>query len=119
MVWRDAGGAEVALDRACLDAVTSLLAGVALKPAASAVELVPAAGYRGSLDVQVFLDGAAAPNFPVVARYHRGTLPRRVELTTDANGVVAVPLDFSRWPSSQTRRSTEASTRSACMRSCS
>jgi hypothetical protein len=93
VVWRDAGGAEVALDRACLDAVTSLLAGVALKPAASAVELVPAAGYRGSLDVQVFLDGAAAPNFPVVARYHRGTLPRRVELTTDANGVVAVPLD--------------------------
>ena len=93
MVWRDAGGAEVALDRACLDAVTSLLAGVALKPAASAVELVPAAGYRGSLDVQVFLDGAAAPNFPVVARYHRGTLPRRVELTTDANGVVSVPLD--------------------------
>jgi hypothetical protein len=70
-----------------------LLAGVSLKPAATAVELVPAAGYRGSLDVQVFLDGAAAPNFPVVARYHRGTLPRRLELTTDANGVVAVPLD--------------------------
>jgi hypothetical protein len=93
MLWRDAGGAEVALDRACLDAVTGLLAGVSLKPAATAVELVPAAGYRGSLDVQVFLDGAAAPNFPVVARYHRGTLPRRLELTTDANGVVAVPLD--------------------------
>ena len=93
MLWRDAGGAEVALDRACLDAVTNLLSCVALKPAATAVELVPAAGYRGSLDVQVFLDGAAAPNFPVVARYHRGTLPRRLELTTDANGVVAVPLD--------------------------
>jgi hypothetical protein len=80
------------VDRACLDGITTLIAGLRLEPAAESLELTFGSGFQADLAIQAFSNDRAVPNLPLSYRYNRGTLPRTGTLTTNPDGLISIPL---------------------------
>lgn len=83
--WQTPNGA-VALDRACLDGISQVLAELHLTPSETNVALSFADRYQGTLTCEVTFDGQPAPQVPVWSRFNRGTLPKTAALTTNSEG---------------------------------
>ena len=84
--WSTPGG-SVALDRACLDGISQVLADLSLKPATSTLRLSFSDRYQGTLACQALFAGAPAAQVPVWSRYNRGTLPKTASLSTNSEGL--------------------------------
>lgn len=87
-----AAGERIVVDRACLDGITSLIAGLRLEPAAESVELTFGGGFGADLAIQAFSNDRAVANLPLSYRYNRGTLPRTGTMTTNPDGLITIPL---------------------------
>jgi len=85
-------GERIVVDRACLDGITTLIAGLRLEPAAESLELKFGSGFQADLAIQAFSNDRAVPNLPLSYRYNRGTLPRTGTLTTNPDGLISIPL---------------------------
>ena len=83
--WSTPGG-SVALDRACLDGISQVLADLSLQPATSTLRLSFSDRYQGTLACQALFAGAQAAQIPVWSRYNRGTLPKTANLSTNSEG---------------------------------
>ena len=83
--WSTPGG-SVALDRACLDGISQVLADLSLQPATSTLRLSFSDRYQGTLACQALFAGAQAAQIPVCSRYNRGTLPKTANLSTNSEG---------------------------------
>lgn len=83
--WQAPGG-FIALDRACLDGISQVLAGLQLRPAESNIELSFADRYQGTLQCEVAFEGEPVAQVPVWSRFNRGTLPKTAALTTNNEG---------------------------------
>jgi hypothetical protein len=84
--WSTPGG-SVALDRACLDGISQVLADLSLQPATSTLRLSFSDRYQGTLACQALFAGAPAAQIPVWSRYNRGTLPKTASLSTNSEGL--------------------------------
>ena len=83
--WNTAGG-TVALDRACLDGISQVLADLSLQPGANTLRLSFSDRYQGTLACKALFAGAPAAQIPVWSRYNRGTLPKTASLSTNSEG---------------------------------
>ena len=84
--WSTPGG-SVALDRACLDGISQVLADLSLQPATSTLRLSFSDRYQGTLACQALFAGAPAAQIPVWSRYNRGTLPKTASISTNSEGL--------------------------------
>ncbi|MBO74638.1 MAG: hypothetical protein CMD33_05140 [Flavobacteriales bacterium] len=84
--WSTPGG-TLALDRACLDGISQVLADLSLQPATSNLRLSFSDRYQGTLACKVLFAGAPAAQIPVWSRYNRGTLPKTASLSTNNQGI--------------------------------
>ena len=84
--WSTPGG-SVALDRACLDGISQVLADLSLQPATSTLRFSFSDRYQGTLACQALFAGAPAAQVPVWSRYNRGTLPKTASLSTNSEGL--------------------------------
>lgn len=84
--WSTPGG-SVALDRACLDGISQVLADLSLQPVTSTLRLSFSNRYQGTLACKALFAGAPAAQIPVWSRYNRGTLPRTASLSTNSEGL--------------------------------
>lgn len=85
-------GERIVVDRACLDGITEILASLRIEPSKNSLELSFANRFQEELTVQIFSHHLAVANLPISYRYHRGTLPRTGTLTTNPDGLVAIPV---------------------------
>ena len=83
--WNTSGG-SVALDRACLDGISQVLADLSLHPGANTLRLSFSDRYQGTLACKALFAGAPAAQIPVWSRYNRGTLPKTASLSTNIEG---------------------------------
>ena len=83
--WSTPGG-SVALDRACLDGISQVLADLSLQPGANTLRLSFSDRYQGTLACKALFAGAPAAQIPVWSRYNRGTLPKTASLSTNSEG---------------------------------
>lgn len=83
--WSTPGG-SVALDRACLDGISQVLADLSLQPGANTLRLSFSDRYQGTLACKALFAGAPAAQIPVWSRYNRGTLPKTANLSTNSEG---------------------------------
>ena len=83
--WSTPGG-SVALDRACLDGISQVLADLSLQPATNTLRLSFSDRYQGTLACKALFAGAPAAQIPVWSRYNRGTLPKTASLSTNSEG---------------------------------
>lgn len=83
--WQTMGG-TVVLDRACLDGISQVLAGLQLNPSETDLALSFADRYQGTLACDVTFEGRPAAQVPVWSRYNRGTLPKTAALSTNSAG---------------------------------
>ena len=84
--WSTPGG-SVALDRACLDGISQVLADLSLQPATNTLRLSFSDRYQGTLACKALFAGAPAAQIPVWSRYNRGTLPKTASLSTNSEGL--------------------------------
>ena len=83
--WSTPGG-SVALDRACLDGISQVLADLSLQPGANTLRLSFSDRYQGTLACKALFAGVPAAQIPVWSRYNRGTLPKTASLSTNSEG---------------------------------
>jgi hypothetical protein len=84
--WSTPGG-SVALDRACLDGISQVLADLSLQPGTSTLRLSFSDRYQGTLACKALFAGATAAQIPVWSRYNRGTIPKTASLSTNSEGL--------------------------------
>ena len=85
-------GSTLTVDRACLDGITELVAGLRLEAGSDEVELGFQQQFRGTLTVQAFSNHLAVAQLPLHYRYDRGTLPRTGTQPTNSDGILEIPL---------------------------
>lgn len=91
--WKTPAGETIALDRACLDGISRIVNGLNLIGQSTKVTLEFQQRYTGTAGCQAVYDGNAIAGIPIEWTYNRGTLPRKVELTTGEDGWSEVRLE--------------------------
>ena len=91
--WKTPAGETIALDRACLDGISGIVNGLNLIGPSTKVTLEFQQRYTGTASCQAVYDGNAIAGIPIEWTYSRGTLPRKVELTTGEDGWSEVRLE--------------------------
>lgn len=84
--WNAPNG-SVALDRACLEGISQVLADLSLEPETSTLQLSFSERYQSTLECAVLFAGSPATQVPVWSRYNRGTLPKTASLSTNSEGL--------------------------------
>ncbi len=86
-------GEQIDLTTTLLGMIDDCVAGLALSSEEESLTLRVENRYQGTAEIDVLLDGKPAPNVTLTYAYHRGDLPTRGEVVTDARGVATIRLE--------------------------
>jgi hypothetical protein len=92
-LWENPSSKTITLDRACLDGISDLIGSLEILGLDEPLVLDFSSRYTGTANCQIELDGGSVGQLPLTWRYHRGTLPRKVDSATDGSGKSEVRLE--------------------------